>query len=284
MDTVTPIRQPLRIVYGKSQSSVETHMIEAGWQIIWRNGEPTTKEPNGETLDDGAIKGKNAQIARIRSAEIPWRVSIGSFDIGIVGTDCLLDHLDENSVRINGGYAYGRTRGQALPFLGVFARESSLFSTWDDVPNGTTIITERPHLTKDEAEKNGRAAEIFWGDERNYLKFQNEMADKGKLAIKIIEGAGAQQLQDDELLVMVGETGRRQRNYDLKEISRICDVETLILVNIESMRRPAIFREIQQFMRDLDRVTVKLESDSIRSVEKESIVVPRHLSSGERSA
>lgn len=282
---ITPIRRPLRIVSAKSQSSVESHINEAGWKIAWRIGEPTNKEPNGEVLDDGKIEGKNAEIARIRSAEIPWRVSIGTFDIGIVGTDCLLDHLDENTVRIFGGYAYGRTRGQALAFLGVFAKQSSLFNSWADVPNGTTIGTERPHITKQHIELNGRLAEIYWGrDESQYQKFQNEMADEGKLAIKIIEGAGAQQLPDDELLVMVGETGRRQRNYDLKDISKICDIETLMLVNVESMRNPAIFREVKQFLNDLDRITVKLETDLQVHVEGEAVVVPTHFQSGERSA
>ncbi len=253
----------LKIVTAKSQGSVENHLERAGWKPAWRVGEPTAKEPNGEALDDGIIAGKSAQIARIRSAQIPWRVSVGAFDAGLVGTDCLLDHLYSN-LEVHGGFAYGRGFNFTPAYLALFTKDQSELSSLKDFPPGTIVMTERPHLTQAFLEINDCPAEIFWGGEDNeFDRFHRKQEDLGKMSIKLIDGGGAQQLQDGELLALVNETGRRGRNYGLREIAKICDIETLLLVNSSSIKDPTKREGLKQLIRDLDRVAISQESEGV---------------------
>lgn len=273
----------ISILIAKSQESVEERFKNGGWNPIWRIGEPTSKYPNGEPLDDGLIEGKNATISRVRSAEIPWKISIGvdadneGFDVGIVGTDCLVDHPLED-ITILEAFLEGREFNGNQSRLSIFAKNDSSIKTLEDLRANPHLVralmTERPHLSQAFLSANGVPTEI-WDNGSNYLRFAEEKHRQRIIPIKIIEGAGAQQLHtSSELLAMVGETGRRQRNYDLREIVKMCDIETLVLANTRSLENRVKRLGINQLVQDLINGAVRRETEGqVVSVESPSSTI-----------
>lgn len=268
------MNRPISIVIAASQEAVKEHFGNSGWEITWRRGEPTEKHPGGEPLDDGVIEGKNAIITQIRSAEIPWRLSLGrdsegkGFDIGLVGTDCFIDHPGENLTLLT-TFLYGRSLNGDRPRLSIFSREGSAISTIEDIKREPieALMTERPHLCQRYLDAQGIPNEIFWS-ESDYEGFANKAQSEGKIPIKVIEGAGGQQIRGNELLAMVAETGRRQRNYNLHEVVELCTVETLALANTRSYQDRYTRIAINRLVRDLEAGYLSVETEGIRNPER----------------
>lgn len=249
--------------YGQ-ETPIEDHLAKAGLSPAWDRGKPTKGKPEGNLLRKGHIPNFEIDVVKIRSSELPKRVSEGVFDVALVGTDVYMDHKLPN-MRVVAKFDHGREIGQGNPYLELVAHPNSLINSIAEIPAGTVVMTERPHLTKDFLEKNGLKTVLYWNT-RNKVDFKKRLKASNRVGIEIIDGGGPQQIQEDELLALVTESGQTREDYDLKQIAIICDIETLLIVNEQSYNDPEKTQEIKNF-------THKMEL-SYRAVETEGASDP----------
>lgn len=251
----------IRIGYSVNQDSVEQHLERAGLTVIWIKGKPSEKYPEGKPLNVGYIPEIDATVVKLRSAQIPERVSSGHLDIGFVGTDCVLDHIDMENLETRGtSYAYGRTLDAPQSYLEFTTSAESEIPDMEHIPEGTVMITERPHLTERIANDYGYTTERYW-NQGNTNKFKQDLKKAGKIGIRVIDGAGPQQLYEnplanDEILALVTETGQTNLDYELRHLMKVVDIETIPLLNTESLKDQEKAKTIMFVLDKLDEVAV----------------------------
>jgi len=250
--------------YGQ-ETPIEEHLLKAGLSPAWERGKPTKSMPEGNLLRKGQIPNYEIGVVKIRSSELPKRVSEGVFDMALIGTDVYIDHKLPN-MKIAANFDHGREIGQGSPYLELVAHPLSKIVSIGDTPPGTIVMTERPHLTKAFLEANGLKTILYWNT-RNKLEFKKRLIESNRVGIEIIDGGGPQQIQEDELLALVTESGQTREDYNLRQIAKICDIETLLVVNEQSLEDPEKKKEITNFVRMMEA--------AYRSVESEGISGPR---------
>lgn len=257
--------EPIKIAYAYSQKTVATLLSEAGWKPQWLHGHQwtDTDDPLRDTLPKGILlKGDKpvAEIYGIRSIDIPRRVSLGDRDIGLVGTDNLREKKFPRIVEI-GKVPLGRTF-TTPPALEVWVMADSPIKTLADITPNIVVQTERPKFTLAELKKHGHKAVIEPQDLTDPLEFRRKATQEGFVAIEIIGGAGPQQLESNEVLVIVNETGGTKINFKMREIGKLCDIDTIIIANEESLADPEKRRLIERFTVDLEGVYSAIEVES----------------------
>jgi ATP phosphoribosyltransferase len=257
--------EPIKIAYAYNQKTIATLLSEAGWVPEWIHGHQwtDTEDPKRDTLPKGTlIKGDKpvADIYGIRSIDIPRRVSLGSRDIGLVGTDNLREKKYPRIVEI-GKVSLGRTF-ITPPALEVWVMEDSPIKSLADITPNVVVQTERPNFTLDELQKHGHRAVIEPINVADPREFRRKAALKGFVAIEIIGGAGPQQLENNEALVIVNETGDTKKNYKMREIGKLCDIDTIIIANEESLQDPEKRQLIERFTMDLEGVYAAIEAEA----------------------
>lgn len=255
----------IKIAYAYSQKTVATLLSEAGWKPQWQHGHQwtDTEDPLRDTLPKGLLmKGEEplAEIYGIRSIDIPRRVSLGHRDIGLVGTDNLREKKFPRIVKI-GKVSLGRTF-ITPPALEVWVMADSPIKSLADVNPNVVVQTERPNFTLAELKKHGHKAVIEPLDVADPREFRRKAAQEGLVAIEIIGGAGPQQLENNEALVIVNETGNTKRNYGMREIGKLCDIDTIIIANEESLKDPEKRRLIERFTVDVEGVYSAIEIEA----------------------
>lgn len=257
--------------YGQ-QDPIEDHFDKAGLELRWSRGKPNPKNPEGNILKVGEIDELGIRLVKIRSSMVPRRVSEGVFDMGFVGTDVYLDHRLPN-ITIASNFDHGRDPEQGNSYYELVAHPNSQINNLADVIPGTIVLTERPHLTKQWLNEQGFKTIMYWNT-RPKDEFRKRLVDIGRIGIEIIEGGGPQQIQEDELLALVTESGQTRIDYDLKQVAKICDIDTLLLVNDGSLFDPEKRLVIRALLGRLEKVYKPIETEGI-GYPTESLVSPR---------
>lgn len=269
----TPPMAEITLGYSYGQEEpIEHHLEQAGYKPVWHRGKPTPKNPEGNILKIGEIEEFGIRLIKIRSGKVPRRVSEGAFDLGFVGTDVFLDHELPN-IKIASDFDHGRDKDEGSPYLELVAHANSPINSLKDITPGTIVMTERPHLTKQYLTERGFKTILYWNT-RPKDEFKRRLVEAGKVGIEIIEGGGGQQIMEDELLALVTESGQTRIDYDLKHIAKICDIDTLLLVNNNSLLDPEKKDTIRDLVLRLDNVYRPIESEGI-GYPTESLVSPR---------
>lgn len=265
----------IKISIAKTQRSLIQLLTAGGWEPQLKHGHPSLEdqEPLVDTLDKGVIPSYDAEINLLRSMRIPERVSLGHSDLAMVGTDCLEETQFPRIVSL-GVIPIGRTF-IIQPSLELWAHPESEVYHLENINDGAIVLTERPNFTSRVfTEDYGRRTEIQDHRVKDPLEFRTKVRKEGLIGITIIPGGGPQELEPDELLVIVNETGRTRVNYGMRKISTLCDIDTHIIANEDSLRDPEKKRLIEQFVEDIEGAHKAIEQETTQvmfGIEREPI-------------
>lgn len=263
----------IRIGYSYNQEGpIERHFKDAGLNPVWDKGTPTKNNPEGKVLRIGKVDGMandEIRLIKTRSSRVPKRVSEGVYDLGMVGTDILEDHMLPD-IEVVGRFAHGRINEQGNSYLELVSTNGSGIRTLTDISPGTIVHTEVPHLTKKFLEENGIKTALYWNTQAKH-EFKQRLIRAGRVGLELSPGGVAQDLQDDEVLALVTESGDTREYYGLRSIQKIMDIETLLIANGISLRDPEKSQLLESIIARLDESHVTRENEALTTT-KESTV------------
>ncbi|HID61984.1 MAG TPA: ATP phosphoribosyltransferase [Anaerolineae bacterium] len=169
------------------------------------------------SIDDPRI----GQVRLLRPQEIPLYVEKGYFDLGITGWDWVVETGSE-VVEVMTLFYNKSSFGRPVKIVLAVA-ESSPLERAEDIPPGSRISTEYPHLTEEFFARLGIAVEIY----RSY----------GATEAKVPDIADA--------VVDITETGATFRRQGLKIIATLLESTTKLIANKESYADPQKRTEIE---------------------------------------
>lgn len=258
-----PNAYDLKLAIPYTQKALVRLLFEAGWEPTFDHGHQWTDpadNPLADVIEKGVISSRNTHIYAIRSIDIPKRVSLGDRDLALVGTDNIEEKSFPRIVRL-GAVPLGRTF-VTPPALEFWVHDYSPIRTLGDIRPGMIVLTDRPNFTARKLEEHGFKTLKEAGDESDPKKFREKAEREGSIAIEVIAGKGPPQLEDKEVLVIINETGNTKRNYKLREIGKLCSVETVIIANEDSLRDPEKRRIMEGFTTDIEGVHAALEVEA----------------------
>ncbi len=271
--------QPFRIVISQNQRSIKLHMTRAGWRPVFEQGRPRVNNLEGEELLNGKALGPvEAELHQMRSIDMLDELAGGEFDVAVVGSDCVEERFNPRFKEL-GRYDYGRLLGGApRPRLELVALDNSTIATAKDIPAGTIIHTERPRVTVIALTEQGVTNFLIanhYDFKYDASKFREKLIATGKIGINKIEGAGPGHLfpanPDRYLLVMVSETGETLADNDLRVISKLRDIDTVLLTHKDAYEDPLKRDHIRQFAWDMNEAfnAIKREYEGRSGLERE---------------
>lgn len=252
----------IRIGFSYNQEGpIEEHFRKAGLTPVWLKGLPTSRYPQGNVLRKGLVEGwgKDLELIKTRSSRIPKRVSEGVYDLGLVGTDIYDDHFLKNTT-IVGRFDHGRKNGHGNSYLELVATRDSAVITVEDLTPGTIVHTEVPHLTKKFLQERGFKTALYWNTQQKSA-FKERLVRSGRIGLELSPGGVAQDLQPDEVLALVTESGDTREDYGLRSIAKICDIDTLLIANKATLVDPEKVRSLRFIITSLDGSHIYGESE-----------------------
>ena len=213
--------------------------------------------PNG--TDFGTIESTGDTVVRLRSYDIPVE-TIARCDVGLCGSDCVQEQSLEHELQFQtiATFKYGR-EFNTLPSLDLIAPNDGPKSI-EDIKPGNVILTEHPNITRDFLESCGLPSARYGknhGNPSDPKKFEEWCIENGLVGIRIVHGKiGALVSIEKGLGVMVNETGTTLRENCLHVVSRIYPIETVLIVNPESLRTKE--PEIESLRKDLESAYIAI--------------------------
>lgn len=242
----------LKIAIPKNMGTTRVHLASADWIPRFDHGLSTDEEWMGHELDRGVIESTQDEIIKIRSNEIPREVSWGYADIGLVGDDCLVGRF-KKQIEILSRFTYGREWGSQQPRVEIVAHPDSTVFSLKEIRVGSIFKAEPQHipLIKEFLESNGY--KVLRESYNAGPEFHKRLIENGSVGISQIGGSVAV-LLDPELHfgVMVNESGRTVKDYHLRVITKVCDVETLLIANVTALTDEFKRERIMQLKEDLE--------------------------------
>lgn len=147
----------------------------------------------------------------VKPRRIPELVAEGDFDLGITGRDVIME--SGVCVRFCTKLPVSRTTAQETRGV-VFAHEDDVVNTVDEIPDGSSILSEYPRLTK---------------------KFFERQRKK----VSVVESPGSAEAEIPSVYrfgVALSETGESLRANRLKAIGTIFRSDTLLIANKEILQ------------------------------------------------
>ena len=239
----------MKIVIPQNQKPVRSLMEQAGWTPIFEEIRSNI----------GIVTENGSPIIQLRSMDALRTVASGKADVGFVGSDCVADKPSWAVKSLN-AFSFGRAIDAQKPRLEIVSSESSPIFSMKDVRQGSIFLSERPTVTYRYLTDLGFPVEIE--QDQNPNDFRVELIRNGKVGICIIQGTSPVQLEPgNDLGVMVNETGRTVTGYNLKVIAKICDIETILIVNPNSLQNKNTREQILKFQRDLESAYKQIEKE-----------------------
>ncbi len=162
------------------------------------------------TIDDPRV----GEIRLLRPQEIPVYVQKGYFDLGITGWDWVRE--TQSDVVDIMDLSYNKTSiGQPVKIVLAVAGDSPL-EKGSDIPPGSRISTEYPHLTQEYFDKLGIPVEIY----RSYGATEAKVPDIADAVVDVIE------------------TGATFRRLGMKIVDVLLESTTKLIANKDSYADP----------------------------------------------
>ncbi len=162
------------------------------------------------TIDDPRV----GEVRLLRPQEIPVYVQKGYFDLGITGWDWVRE--TQSDVVDIMDLSYNKTSiGQPVKIVLAVAGDSPL-EKGSDIPPGSRISTEYPHLTQEYFDKLGIPVEIY----RSYGATEAKVPDIADAVVDVIE------------------TGATFRRLGMKIVDVLLESTTKLIANKDSYADP----------------------------------------------
>lgn len=241
----------LKLIIPKFQREARLHLQDAGWTPVFDYGEPVDDDSSMSELDKGIIEETGDPIIKIRSRDIPRQISMGYADIGLVGSDCVSARASKQIV-VLGSFEYGRKRNAPQPRVEICAHGNSTVSSIEEVKPGSIFMAETQHLRLIKEFLEERGFKVKREGVNAGPEFHQYLVENDAVGITQIGGSGPV-LIDDEMYfaVMVNEEGQTVSEYGLNVIAKVCDIETLLIANINSLEDKTKRERILQLKEDL---------------------------------
>lgn len=250
--------------------TTRVHLALAGWNPLFVHGIPTDEYLMGNELDKGTIESKGDEIIKIRTRDIPREVSGGYVDVGFVGSDCLEARFGKQ-LEVLSSFSYGREWDSRPSRVEIVAHSDSTVSSVNDIKPGAIFLTEPQHLPLIKKLLEDLGYKVRREGHNAGPEFHKRLIGEGSVGVSLVGGA-IPVLLDPELHfgVMVNETGRTVSDYDLKVVTKICDIETLLITSKRVLSDETKRERVLQLQKDLESayIRVQLESEGFGSPER----------------
>lgn len=260
----------LKIVIPKYMGTTRVHLAIAGWKPLFDQGLPTDEHLMGNELDKGMIESKGDEVIKIRTRDIPRAVSWRYADVGFVGSDCLEARFDKQLVILS-RFNYGREWDSRPSRVEIVAHSDSEVSAIDEIKPGSIFLAEHQHLRLINNFLQDCGYKVRREGYNAGPEFHKRLIEEGSVGVSQVGGA-IPVLLDPELHfgVMVNETGRTVRDYGLKVVTKVCDIETLLIANKRSLEDEASRERILELQESLEAayIRVQRESEGLSSPER----------------
>lgn len=276
------MNEPIKIAYAYSQKLLPVLFKDSGWNPRYLNGKNLSNATIEQAIKanlwrgylfEGESQTILAHFYAIRSADILERVHLGKRDIAFVGRDHFEERPYPGLIKV-GEVPHARTSTTSAE-LQAWVTPESILSSLADITEKIKIRTELPNYSAIVMEETGTKTKIRPITDMNPLAFRQEAEREGKIAIEFIQGGGSQQLEDDEVLFIINETGGTMLRNDRRSIGTICTVEQLIVANANSWKDPEKRPMLDRFVSDIEGVHIAQEIEALQSKRETIIQTPR---------
>ncbi|MBI3282502.1 hypothetical protein HYZ70_00315 [Candidatus Curtissbacteria bacterium] len=256
-------------VIPQTQGTVRHLLAEAGWKPEFEHGHPEEEEEQGQILNRGIIRQTGDAIIQVRSMDALRLVASGSFDVGMVGTDCILEKPTWKVEKL-AEFSFGRLWGFEPPRLEIVVPGRFKTQSLRKIKPGAIFLSERPAITRQFLQNLGFDTELETNGDPSL--FKEKLIAQNQVGIWEVLGAVPVQLKEAGYYgVMVNESGRTVRDYDLRVIDKILDISTVLIANPNSFQDEQKRERIWSLRRDLEVTYKKLEAEIPRGAEPEAI-------------
>lgn len=256
----------IRIAIPQTQRAVREHLEKSGFELAFKRG--TRRSANsleGPELYIGNITKpvyeegqlnvyRTHEVVQLRTMDAIYNVALGRCDVGIVGSDAVIEKAGIWPVQKLDEYHYGRALGERPPRLEIVAHGDSKARSPLDIKTSDIFYTERVNITKVYLEDLGHNV-LIEGNE-SPREFRRLLQETGSVGIHVMLGSAPAQLAPEgEFGVMVNESGDTVDDYNLRVIDEIMPVHTWLVANPNSMFDEVKRETILQLQRDLSEAT-----------------------------
>lgn len=190
---------------GKSlESGVRTLFADAGISIVGKaKSTHFVTFPDYPALHEGIF---------VKPSRVPFLVENGTWDVGITGEDVVRENGAD--VEILTRLAFGRSTSSGETRGVLFCAANDPINSVDDIPGGTSILSEYPNLT------------------------QRFFAERGK-SVVVVPSPGSSEAEVPELYrlgVVLSETGNSLKQNNLRVLDTIFTSATCLVANRSALR------------------------------------------------
>ncbi|OGD93100.1 hypothetical protein A2697_02225 [Candidatus Curtissbacteria bacterium RIFCSPHIGHO2_01_FULL_41_44] len=257
----------LKFIIPQNQPTTREHMALAGWEpTFMRSHSRADSSQAANELNIGIVRLRHTEnkfgIIQVRSLAIPEAIADGRYDVGLVGSDCVAEK-PSTRFEVRAQFSYGRVWDSLPPRLEFIAHPDSSLGSIQDLQPGSIVMTERPLVTKSYLEEKIHHPVLISDLGEDLVDFRARLHEAGSVGINVVPGSVPALVEPDGYYgVLVNETGGTARDYGLKVIAKIMDIQTLLIANIHTLQDAGKRELICRFQQDLEGSWQDIERES----------------------
>ena len=245
-------REKIKFAIPRNMASmVRNHLICADLEVEINEGLFRGEIRNWE------IAGRPVLIGLPRSLDIPPRVAWRKYDFALVGEDCVQEQELRYRIEVEriASFPYGRRTCGSSPKLVIVADANEEIKRLEDIPPGTLISSDFPWLTRKFLEGRGLKPRFITSYDMDVDERREQLRRNRAVGIEVIHGAALTEVSlDQDIGVVVDETGETVNSNGVLRIATIMDVPTVLIANT------AVFRDDPRVRAAIKELAARLKS------------------------
>jgi len=201
------------------------------------------------------IGGRSVLIGLPRSLDIPPRVAWRKYDFALVGEDCIQEQGLRYKIQVErvASFPYGRRTCGSPPKLVIVVNATETIKRVEDIPPGTLISSDFPWVTKQFLEGRGLKPRFITSYDMDVDKRREQLRRNRAVGIEVIHGAALTEVSlDQDIGIVVDETGETVNSNGVRRIATIMDVPTVLIANVK------VFKENPQVRAAINELADRL--------------------------
>ncbi len=230
---------------------VRNHLNCAGFEVEINEGVFRGEIRNWE------IAGRPVLIGLPRSLDIPPRVAWRKYDFALVGEDCIQEQELRYKIQVERvvSFPYGRKTCGSPPKLVIVANATEPIQRVEDIPPGTLIPSDFPWVTRRYLKEKGLKPRFITSYDVDVDERREQLRRNRAVGIEVIHGAALTEVSlDQDIGVVVDETGETIASNGVRRIATIMDVPTVLIANVK------VFRDDPQVRAAIKELAARLKS------------------------